>query len=172
MTRGCHRCPHRPAPGTPYEKTSCSACDGFSDSRAQGHGRGHSLDQLAPILADHRPNPAQRAQARLDGTGEEPESTDLLHVRAVIYEDWDSGAFSVPPSAALRDFARRWLALSDFAREVVRGRLAGRKLSEVCGTRTFQAAHESLRCSFRRCPELMAIPSLSLKARRAEENVT
>ena len=172
MTRGCHRCPHRPAPGTPYEKTSCASCNGFSDSRSQGHGRGHSYDELSTMLADPSPTPERQAQARLDGTGEEPESTDLIHLRAIIYEDWCTGAFSVPPSAAMRGFAKRWLALSDYARDVVRGRLAGRKLSEVCGTRTFQAAHESLKYSFKKCPELKAVPTLRLRIGQKQENIT
>ena len=45
---GCHRCSVRPKPGTPFEKTNCARCT-HADSIAQGHQRGFSWDELAPV---------------------------------------------------------------------------------------------------------------------------
>ncbi len=178
-TGECETCRARPEPGTAFEQTACAVCT-FADSIAGGHGRGVSFDELSPVLADDG-NPAAAALRRLteseqadpdgheladdarDGDESDPQRERLADMlRAIIYENFESGAFAGDVPEPVWRFGRKWMSLSPACREVVRGRLSGSSFRELRGCHTLQAAHFNLKTALLRCPELANVPCLKV----------
>lgn len=134
----CHKCKHRDAveagryANTPYAKTPCGKCAGPAET--SHHGKSH---------------------VSLDATADGGEA--LLDRRERVYTSDLERDVGADATEAMRDWARRWMALDGHSRRVALARLIAPDAPVPRqGGRTRQAEHRALQ----RARE--AIPGLAL----------